>query len=44
MLFKSQFKKNISKDDHKHALKVWSTSNIKNLGEYHDLYVQSDTT
>ena len=34
----------ISKDDHKHALKVWSTFNIKNLGEYHDLYVQSDTT
>ena len=24
--------------------KVWSTFNIKKLGEYHDLYVQSDTT
>ena len=34
----------IDKDDYKHAQKVWSTFNIKNLGEYHDLYVQSDTT
>ena len=34
---------NISKGDHKHALKVKNTFNIKNLGEYHDLYVQLDT-
>ena len=34
----------IDKDDYKHAQKVWSTFNIKILGEYHDLYVQSDTT
>ena len=27
-----------------HMLKVWGTFNIKNLGEYHILYVQSDTT
>ena len=26
-----------------HAQKVWEVFEIKNLGEYHDLYVQSDT-
>ena len=36
--------KNFSKEDLKHAQKVWKTFNIKNIGEYHDLYVQSDTT
>ena len=29
--------------DYKHAQKVWDTFNVQNLGEYHDLYVQSDT-
>ena len=33
----------ITNEDYEHAQKVWSTFNIKNLGEYHDLYVQSDT-
>ena len=36
--------KNISKEDFKHAENLWKTSNIKSLGEYHDLYIQSDTT
>ena len=35
--------KHITKDDYKHAQKVWNTFNIRNLGKYHDLYVQSDT-
>ena len=35
--------KNFSKEDYKHAHKVWNTFNIKSLGEYHDLYVQSRT-
>ena len=33
----------ITKKDYNHALKVCDTFNIKNLGDYHDLYVQSDT-
>ena len=28
---------------YRHAEKVFNKFNIKNLGEYHDLYVQSDT-
>ena len=35
--------KHISEADHTHVQKVWDTFNIKNLGEYHDLYVQCDT-
>ena len=33
----------ITDKDYEHAQKVWSVFEIKNLGEYHDLYVQSDT-
>ena len=29
-------------EDYAHAQKVWDTIKIKYLGEYHDLYVQSD--
>ena len=29
--------------DYRHAEKVFNKFNIKNLGIYHDLYVQSDT-
>ena len=34
---------NISDGDYAHAQKVWDVFEIKTLGEYHDLYVQSDT-
>ena len=33
----------ITDEDYAHAQKVWNTFNIKTLGEYHDLYVQSGT-
>ena len=33
----------ITDKDYEHAQKVWEVFEIKNLGEYHDLYVQSDT-
>ena len=34
---------NISDEDYTHAQKIWDIFEIKNLSEYHDLYVQSDT-
>ena len=37
-------KEHITDEDYAHAQKVWDTFKIKNLDEYHDLYVQSDTT
>ena len=33
----------ISDTDHKHAKRVFKTINDKNISDYHDLYVQSDT-
>ena len=33
----------ISDKDYSHAQKVWKEFRIRNLGEYHDLYVQTDT-
>ena len=36
-------KEGITDEDYVHALKVWKLFEIKNLGEYYDLYVQSDT-
>ena len=36
-------KEGITKEDLKHVKKVYDTFKIKNIGEYHDLYVQSDT-
>ena len=35
-------KEGITDEDYAHAQKVWCALNIKNLGEYHDLHVQSD--
>ena len=33
----------ITDNDYLHYKKVWEVFEIKNLGEYHDLYVQCDT-
>ena len=38
-----QIIKGITKEDLKHVKKVCDAFKIKNLGKYHDLYVQSDT-
>ena len=34
---------NIDVKEYNHAKKVWDIFNIKNIGDYHDLYVQVDT-
>ena len=34
----------ITDEDYAHAQKVWDTFKTRNLGEYHNLYVQSDRT
>ena len=36
-------KEGVTDEEYAHAQKVWKVFQIKNLGDYHDLYVQSDT-
>ena len=32
----------VSDEQHAHANRVWNTFQLKNMGEYHDLYLKSD--
>ena len=32
----------ISRGDYKHAIKVWNKFKLKNMGDYHDLYLETD--
>ena len=46
---KEDFNSNLNMEDitdvdYKHANKLWKNLRMKNLGEYHDLYVKSDTS
>ena len=34
---------NVSKVDYEHAQRVWQEFRFRNLGEYHDLYLRTDT-
>ena len=36
-------KTHLSEEDYKHAKSVWSSFNMKSLGDYHDLYLLCDT-
>ena len=41
--YSNLYSENITDEDYKHVQKVREVFKIKNLGEYHDVYVQSDT-
>ena len=41
--FYSELNLDIADKDYEHVKKVWEAFEIKNLGEYHDLYLQCDT-
>ena len=40
---RNAFYSKLNEKDYAHAQKIWKVFEIKNRGEYHDLYVQYDT-
>ena len=40
--FSSLKDKSINKEEYDRAVKIWNTFEIKNLGEYHDLYLKTN--
>jgi hypothetical protein len=40
--YSSLTKEEISQEEFKHAVKVWKYFKIKNLGEWHDIYLKLD--
>ena len=43
VFYRKLYLENITDENYIHSLKVLEEFKLKNLGEYHDLYVQSDT-
>ena len=41
--YSSLCQENISDEDYEHAKNIWKTFNMKNFGDYHDLYLILDT-
>ena len=40
--YKSLKKKHISEKDYLHTVKVWNNFEMKNISDYHDLYLKTD--
>ena len=40
--YKSLKSKHISAGDYLHAAKIWNNFEMKNMGHYHDLYLETD--
>ena len=40
--YKSLKNKHISEKDYLHAVRIWNKFEMKNIGDYHDLYLKTD--